>query len=132
MNKLKSQKGSILVELVFVCIFLTMFMLATIEVINIFRANIYIQKIAREGAREAAITNNIEAGKRMADDAAQQYFVSSEPSIVLYTNQAAGKAANVVCNVSYDYKPFYIFNNKGIGGIELDAKAVYPWWDENT
>lgn len=132
MHKLKSQKGSILVELVFVCIFLTMFMLATIEVINIFRANIYIQKIAREGAREAAITNNIEAGKRMADDASQQYFVSSQPSVNLYTNQVSGKAANVVCDVSYNYKPFYLFNNNGIGGIELDAKAVYPWWDENS
>jgi len=132
MNKLKSQKGSILVELVFVCIFLTMFMLATIEVINIFRANIYIQKVAREGAREAAMTNDTQAGKRMATDVSQQYFVSSKPSIVVYTNQAAGKEANVVCDVSYNYKPFYLFNNNGIGGIELDAKAVYPWWDENT
>lgn len=129
---IKSQKGSILVELVFVCILLSMFALGTIEVINIIRADIYIKKIAREGAREAAITSSTEAGKRMAEDAAGQYFVSSKPAIAIYTNQVAGKTANVVCNVSYNHKHFYFLNNNGLGGMELDAKAVYPWWDENT
>lgn len=129
---LKSQKGSILVELVLVCFLLTTLMLGTIEIINIIRAEIYIHKIAREGAREAAIWNDTEAGKRMATDASQQYFVSSQPSVNLYTNQVSGKAANVICDVSYNYKPFYFFNNNGLGGIELDAKAIYPWWDENS
>jgi Flp pilus assembly protein TadG len=109
-----------------------MFVLATVEVINIIRADIYIHKIAREGAREAAITKNTETGKRMAEDAARQYFNSSKPAVVLYTNQSAGDTANVVCDVTYDYKYFYFLNNKGLGGKELDAQAVYPWWDENT
>lgn len=131
MHKLKSQRGSILIELVFVCILLMTFVLGTIEVINIFRANIYIQKIAREGAREAAITNDIEAGKRMATDIAQQYF-SSKPSITLHTNQVTGETANVVCNVSHNYKCFFFLNQNGLGGMNLNAKAVYPWWDKNT
>lgn len=111
---------------------LTTFTLATIETINIIRANIYIHKIAREGAREAAIFSDIVAGKSMADDAAKQYFVASKPTIALYKNQVAGKTSNVVCDVSYNYKPFYFLNNNGLGGIELNAKATYPWWDENT
>jgi Flp pilus assembly protein TadG len=132
MNKPKSQRGSILVELVFVCVFLMMFMLGTIEVINIIRADIYIQKIAREGAREAAISGDTEAGRRMAEDAAQQYFGSSQPTVLLYTNQSTGDIANVVCDVSYDYKFFFFLNNNGLGGRSLDAKAIYPWWDETS
>lgn len=112
-----------------VCFLLTTFMLATIEVINIIRAEIYIHKIAREGAREAALTSNVGAGKQMADDATNQYFVSSKPTTTVYKSQGE---ANVICEVSYNYKPFYFLNNSGLGGIELNARAVYPWWDENT
>lgn len=132
MRSLKSQRGSILVELVFVCMLLVIFMLGTIEVINLIRADIYLEKIAREGAREAAITNSILIGKLMAEDNAGQYFASSQPVIALYTNDTAGKTANVVCDVSYHYKYLYFLNKNGIGGTELNAKAIYPWWDENS
>jgi Flp pilus assembly protein TadG len=132
MRILKSQKGSILVELVVISMLLVMFVLGTIEVFNIVRADIYLHKIVREGAREAALTGSTGAGEAMADDVAKQYFVSSNVVIppIYHGYSAEGDTANVVCEASYFYKHFSFLNKKGVGVTELNAKAIYPWWDE--
>lgn len=133
MRILKSQKGSILVELVVISMLLVMFVLGTIEVFNIVRADIYLHKIVREGAREAALTGNTGAGDGMARNIKNQYFASSSDIVLspIYFGQSAkGETANVVCEASYFYKHFSFLNKKGVGVTELNAKAIYPWWDE--
>lgn len=127
-NLFKSEKGSVMIELVFTCLILVVLMLCAVEVINIVRADIYIHKIAREGAREAAITNSLENGNKMAEDCARQYFTSSKPSI----NSYVSKNKNVVYDVFYSYRHFSFLNKTGYGGVDLNARAIYPWWDQNT
>lgn len=123
-----SEKGSIMIELVFTCFILVVLMLCAVEVINIIRADIYIHKIAREGAREAAIANDLDAGNKMAQDCIRQYFATTKPSVNSYVN----KNKNVVFEVFYSYKHFSFLNKKGYGGVDLNARAIYPWWDQNT
>ncbi len=127
MQKLfKSEKGSIMIELVFTCLILVVLMLCAVEVINIVRADIYIHKVAREGAREAAITNNLDAGRNMAEDCIQQYFATNKPTVHPYPNNN-----NIVFEVFYSHKHFSFLNKTGYGGVDLNARAIYPWGEEN-
>lgn len=123
----KSEKGSIMIELVFTCLILVVLMLCAVEVINIIRADIYIYKIAREGAREAAITKDLDAGDNMAQDCIRQYFATTKPSVHSYIN----KDKNVIYEIFYSHKHFSFLNKTGYGGVDLNARAIYPWGDEN-
>lgn len=132
-NTLKSQKGSILVELVMVCMVLCTITLGMCDIFNLIRADIYLHKVVREGAREAAITESVGSGKNMADDVANQYFRSHKPEVPepYHSNyDSEGKPTNVVCEAFYNYKHFSFLGKGGIGGTELNARAIYPWWDE--
>lgn len=87
-----------------------------------------VHKIAREGAREAALTGSIKSGQAKADDCSQQYF-NGDAAVLVYTNIVGGKEVNVVCAVTKPYRPI-----KFLQGIEvnIDAEAVYPYQDENS
>lgn len=119
-----------MVETVFACLILVIFFLACADVFNMVRTSLYVHKIAREGCREASMTASIGAGEAKAKDCARQYFGSSKTTIRATKNSDAGKDVNVVFNVSHPIKSFTFLPGGG-KVVNLDAQAVYPWWDEN-
>lgn len=107
---------------------LIILLLGFIELFMLSATIIDTHKIAREGAREAALTGSIESGQAKAEDCVNQYFRGQAVALV-YTNSVGGKDVNVVCTVSKPYKPV-----KFLDGVEVDinAEAVYPFQDENS
>lgn len=122
-----------MVETVATCLILTIIMLGCFETFSVINSKMKVQRIAREGAREAAINDNnggIENGKSKARDIANQYLPGTSPSIHVYINKANGQDANVVCDVSLDYKFVRFLRQDGIGGKKINATAIYPWEDK--
>jgi Flp pilus assembly protein TadG len=131
---IKSERGQALVELAFCLIILILFFYAFFETVYLIRDVVYVNRIAREGAREATLTGSLGAGKAKAEDCTLQYFSSINGTvIILDTSSSSGSIDNVICTVSHEHRPFEKLTEKGIGRVvNLNAEAVYPWWDENT
>ena len=73
-ERIRSEKGSILIETVAVCLVLVVIFVACIELFGLITTDIYIYKVAREGGREAALTNSTGTGEAKARDVANQYL----------------------------------------------------------
>ena len=130
---LRTEKGSIMVETVATCLILTIIMLGCFETFSLINSKLKVQRIAREGAREAAINYNgegLDLAKAKAKDIADQYLPQTNPDIDVYINKVNGEDANVVCSVSLDYKFVQYFRKDGIGGKKINATAIYPWEDQ--
>lgn len=130
---LRSSKGSIMVETVMVCLVLMVVLVFCFETFSLITNSVNIQKIAREAAREAAIVGpdgGIEAGKTKAASMNRQYMPGKQLAITLYPAVDSQKS-HVICNVTLEYRFLEFMRDEGIGGKSLNAKAVYPWWDEN-
>lgn len=106
-----------MIETVFSCLLLMLFFIGGVSILNMVRTSLYVNRIAREGAREAAITDSISAGEAKARDCADQFFKTS--STITLTNNGG----NVICKVIHPEKAFGKVVNMG-------AQAVYPWWDQ--
>lgn len=129
-KNIRSEKGSIMLETVAICMVLVICLMGFLEIFTIITTSLHIQKVAREGAREAAITADKETGKRKALDVAEQCLKTEKPQIDLYTSTLNGQEANVTCSVTVDYKYLKHITPKGVGGSTLHAEAIYPWHDE--
>ena len=139
MNKLKSEKGSIIIETVMACLIFIILATFCIETFTLITTQINIQKVAREGAREAAIIgppdsidplDGIEAGKAKAIDIANQCLKKEHPFINVYPPADSTKSY-VICDVVVEYRFLKLLNSKGVGGRTLNARAIYPWSDQN-
>ena len=129
--RLRNQKGSIMFEMVVSMLILVGFFFSCIEVFSVVKDRIYIQKIAREGAREASLTGKLEPGQGKAQDCARQYFNSKNVHISVEKITNNNGDINVACYVTRPHQPFSFLNQNGMGVINLEAQAIYPWWDEN-
>jgi len=132
--KLRSEKGSIMVETVAACLILIIIMFGFFETYKLIDTKLKVQRIARDAAREAAINYNgkgLELAKDKAKDIAEQYIPHMNPSITVYLNKVNGEDANVVCSVTVDYRYMQYFKKSGIGGRSINATAIYPWQDQS-
>lgn len=127
-ENMRNQKGSIILETLFACILLVIVFAGMTEIALITRDQIGVIRTAREGAREAALSGNISSGYSRAREVAQ-LSLPGMPSITLTTEPANANTENVVCQVSYEHKPF--LNQLGIGGMTLSAEACYHFKDFN-
>lgn len=123
MKRQKNQRGQMIVEAAVSFPILIIMALALLEIMLLTSTIINTHKIAREGAREAAITGSIEAGINKAEDCSQQYF-GGESIISLHDNDG-----NVVCMVTTPYLPIKFTDSIK---INIDAEAVYPFQDNNS
>lgn len=133
LRKLRTERGSIMVETVAACLILVIIMFGFFETYSLINTKLKIQRIAREGAREAAINYNGEGlnlAKEKSRDIANQYIPHMNPSINVYLSKANGKDANVVCSVSVDYRYMQYLKKEGMGGRTVNAMAIYPWQDQ--
>lgn len=123
------EKGTILIELVVSCLVLLMFFYVCTETFFLVRDKMLLERIARDGAREAALTGDTGTGREKAHDRARQFFGkrASEVTVELERKERNG-AEVVICTVGYGHP---VFGNLGlsIGEVRLGARAVFSWKD---
>lgn len=124
------EKGTVLIELVMSCLILMVFFFACVEVIWMVRDNVYLHRVAREAAREAAITGDINEGYAKAHDVAGMYFGNQNVGVSLERHDAY-RSHTVVCLATYQHKFFGNFSKEALGGkgVTFSARAVYGWKD---
>ncbi len=128
----RSEKGTVLIELVASCLVLMVFFFACAETWFLVRDKLYLQRIARDGAREAVIVGgSIGAGRDKAEDDARQFFGSRASKVNIDMDRHDSyRFHSVTCSVSY---PHPVFGNLVSGGeVNLNARATFGWKDEAT
>lgn len=128
----RSEKGTVLIELVASCLVLTVFFFACAETWFLVRDKLYLQRIAREGAREAVIVGGDEGtGRDKAEDDARQFFGSRASKVNISMDRYDSyRFHSVTCSVSYPHPVFGKY--LGVWEVNLNARATYGWKDEAT
>jgi len=121
----KSNRGSLLVETLCACLVLTIIFAGLTEIVLLMQDQIGVIRVAREGARETALTGSIEAGEEKARQVASLYLKT--PVEVTITVVNAGDLDNVVCNVTTVHRP--LFNILRGGGVVLHEEAIFHFKD---
>ena len=121
-----------MLEFVAACLVLVVIFTGITETALLIKDRIYLQRVARDGAREAAITGSIEAGRYKAQDRALQYFRNNKAYIDI-TTRRYGNVEYITCNATYPHSLA-----TGLGKmltereVMLNAQAVYGWYDKST
>lgn len=123
---MKDERGQIFVEVVLSMLVLIVLFFAVFETALLFRDAVYIERVARETAREAALSGNPAAGEAKGRTLAAMYFGNRPARINVQVD-----GTNVVVRTSVVHPVFGDFTRRlfGQGGIELGAQAIYPWHD---
>lgn len=120
LKEARNEEGSVMVEAALCFILLVMLVLISVEILSLIRLEIYSNRIAREGAREAALTGNISAGTSKARALSQQYL-GGKAQVSINNDDNI-----VVCNVNCKTTVFKYIHS---GEMNISAKAIYPWQD---
>jgi len=131
---LKEEKGSILVETVLSALVLVVLMFAVVEVAWLLRDNVYLQRVAREAAREAALVGDLGAGYARGKAASEMYFGDPEAVGLRLDAVKSGRERYVVAQVFYSHRFFGWFSKQMLGGKEviMSGRAVFGWYDFGT
>jgi len=128
----RDEKGSVLVELVAACLVLMVFFFACVEVAWVVRDHVYLQRVARDAAREAVLAGSLDAGYAKGFDRAKAYFGRYAGDVKISLERYdSGQSHSAVCVVTYPHKFFGWFSKNALGGkgVMLSARAVFGWWD---
>ncbi|WP_027718972.1 TadE/TadG family type IV pilus assembly protein [Desulfovirgula thermocuniculi] len=131
-SQVEREKGSVLVELVMACLVLMVFFFACVEVAWLIRDDVYLQRVARDAAREAVLAGSLDAGYAKAADRAQMYFGSNAGDVqVSLERYDAPQRHSVTCVAKYPHRFFGWFSKDILGGkgVTLSAVATFGWWD---
>lgn len=126
------ERGSVLVELVMACLVLMVFFFACVEVAWLIRDDVYLQRVARDAAREAVLAGSLDAGYAKAADRARMYFGGNAGDVrVSLERHDSYRSHSVVCTATYPHRFFGWFSKNALGGkgVTLSARAVFGWWD---
>lgn len=123
---MKNDKGQIFVEAVLSMIVLLVLFFAIFEIALLLRDAVYVNRIARETAREAAITADISAGEAKGRYLSDLYFKGKNVNI---TTKIDGNV--VVVRVKMRHVFFGDFTKRLFngGGVDIGGEAIYPWHD---
>jgi len=129
-NITTDQKGQAMLEFAFSIIILVLLYLVIITVGLRIGDLVALNKVARDGGREAAITGDINQGQNKASDTAWAYKLDPARLTVSFTN--AGDV--VICEARYRSTPFADLLPGFTGNTETEdknmtARAVFGWWD---
>jgi len=123
-----NQKGSVLLEFILsISVLLVIFIFAV--TFSFLFADYYgVQKVAREGAREASITGNVDWARVKAEQSA--WLWGLDPNRVAVDFFRDGTA--VTCHVTYTVSPFHKTFPELIGGspltdVTMNASATFVW-----
>lgn len=129
---LKEKKGSIMLEFAFSMTILIVIFMATVTFSFLFSDHYSIQKVAREGAREASITMNEDWARAKALQAA--WLWGLDPARISVQFYQIGKTET--CVVRYTAIPFdrtfpTLVNGSPIQPVNLSATATFVWSESN-
>jgi len=131
---IEDEKGVIIIEAAFSFILLIFLFLGVITLSFIIRDCYNIQKVAREGAREACITGSIESGYNKAMSSVWLYNLDSDRLTIKFNNQHTGNRHTVTCDVTYRINLFsrtfpQLVGGKSLVDFDVHSKATFGWWD---
>lgn len=123
---MRDERGQIFVEAVLSMLVLLVLFFAIFETALIFRDAVYIERVAREAAREVALSGNKDSGYAKGKAVATMYFGARPVQIDVKI-----ESTNVIVKVSVVHPVFGDFTKRlfGQGGVQLGAQAIYPWHD---
>lgn len=125
---LRDNKGSILLEFAFSMTILAVIFMAAVTFSFLFSDYYSIQKVAREGAREASITMNEDRARARALQAA--WLWGLDPGSISVDFYRSGKTET--CVVRYTAIPFSstfptLVNGSPLRPVNLSAAATFLW-----
>lgn len=123
---MKDDRGQIFVEAVLSMIILVTLFFAIFEIALLLRDAVYIERVARETAREAAITADTNAGEAKGRYLSDLYFRGKNVSIKTKVDGDVIVVRTSVRHAFFGDFTSRLFNG---GGIELGGSAIYPWHD---
>lgn len=127
-RSLRNDKGSVLLEFVMVITVLTVIFMAAVTFSFLFSDYYGVQKVAREGAREASVTGNTDWAGAKALQAAWLWGLDPEKISVEFSRDGTA----VTCYVTYSAAPFHKTFPVLVGGVPLkdvamNARATFVW-----
>jgi len=133
---IKNEDGVILLEFAFLVIILIVLVLGFVTVFSVGKDYLSIHKVAREGAREAAITGNENSGYARAYQAAWLWKLKPENLAVELSQTNEGTRTFESCSVTYRTNLFnYTFptvvGQSPLADFDLHTNAIFGWWDLN-
>lgn len=124
----RNEKGTVMLEFVISVSILLVIFLAAITLSCQFADYYGIQKVAREGAREASVTGDVDWGRAKALQSAWLWGLKSDKINVSFSQEST----TVTCNVSYVSTPMYkkflkMIDGKTLKDITLRSRARFVW-----
>ncbi|OPX90335.1 MAG: TadE-like protein [Pelotomaculum sp. PtaB.Bin104] len=131
---IKDERGVILVEFAFCFIILMVLFLGTVTLSFAFRDYVSLQKVVREGAREAVITGNTSTAYSKACQAAWLWGLKPENLSIGFQQEVDGVRTVEKCYGTYHINLFnYTFptlvGQASLSDININAAADFGWWD---
>lgn len=130
---LRSERGAVFVELVLSCFILIIFFYACTESFLLIRDKLYLQRVVRDGAREAVIVEGSEdAGIAKARASAKRFFGSRASKVdIKMERYDANRVHTRTCVANYPHPVLGPLSEKIFGSKEvvLGAKATFGWRD---
>lgn len=124
-----------MVETVLSCLLLLVFFFACVGVWQMVRDKLYLERIARDGAREAVMVGSLDAGRAKAEDRARQFFGSRWREVQIdLTRRDEHRLHYVTCTARFTRPLVGPAAGKllGVGEVTLGGKAVFGWKDLAT
>ena len=123
-----NQRGSVLLEFIFSISVLLVIFIFTVTFSFLFADYYGVQKVAREGAREASITGNVDWARVKAEQSAWLWGLDPDRASVYFFRDGTA----VTCQVTYTVSPFHKTFPKLIGGspltdVTMSAGATFVW-----
>lgn len=130
----KDQRGVIMIEAAACFIFLIVIFLGLVTLSFVIKDYYGIYKVAREGAREACITGDINRGYDRALQTAWLWGLDTDRLTVRFERDYIGNRYIETCIVTYKVSLFNKVFPELVGGsrlsdYEITGRATFGWWD---
>ena len=123
-----NQKGSIFIEFVFAMTILLVMFMAAVTFSFLFSDYYGVQKAAKEGAREASLTGDIDWARTKAYQSAWLWGLDQDKIAVEFYQDGT----TVTCYVTYTSAPFHrtfptLVKGKSLNDVNMSASAISAW-----
>jgi Flp pilus assembly protein TadG len=117
-----------MVETVFCCILLIIFVFSCIEVANIIADKVHLQRVVREAARETVVDMKTSDGRKRGQEVAKMYYADADlVDLKVNLNQKPQGTSKMHCA---EAKATYPYRSKILGKeVKLNAQATFGWID---
>ena len=133
-NIIKDQSGQIMLEFTVSIVILVLLYLVIITIGLRIADLAAVNKAARDGGRQAAITGSLSAGENKAYETAWEEGLEVSRFDVNLSTSSYGGRNTVICETSYVSAPFTAMFPTMAGNVPVDdkvfhARSIFGWWD---